>query len=156
VEEADTFEGQARYAERRKGYQPLRGPDDHQPAWRWWSQRTKAFGPWQQLQRKVAILNISGYHSKTFDDWHVLAALPSCRVTLEWAQEVLFPEAESGKRVVVCMRSASYWGLGKQRRYGVSLFAPAAGRGGHMLKQGDDLVIRTDVVAAVQAALARS
>jgi hypothetical protein len=153
IEEADTPEGQARHAERRKGYQPLRGPDDHEPAWRWWSGRTKAFGPWEQLQHRVAILNISAYHSRTFDDQHILSALPSCRVTLDWAQEVLFRQAENGERVVVCMRSAPFWGLGKRGRYGHSLFAPAAGRGGYMLKQGEDSVVRAEVVAAVQAAL---
>src|SRR6266851_5256387 len=63
VEEAGTPEGQARYAERRRGYQPLEGPEDHLPGWKWWTSRTKAFGSWQTIRNKVAILELSCYHS---------------------------------------------------------------------------------------------
>ncbi len=154
--QARTEKGKERAVERRRGRQPLPGPDDHEPAWRWWSRRTKLFGPWQQLQDKIAILNISGYHSKSFTHPSVLAALPSCRVTLDWAQSVLFPQAERGERVVVCMRSASYWGLEKKRRYGRSLFAPVVNRSGYMSKTGDDAAVRNAVIAAVKSALRKS
>jgi hypothetical protein len=60
-------------------------------------------------------------------------ALPSSRVSLAWAQEKLFPEAEAGKRIVICMRSATYWGLETGRKYKGTLFAPPANRGGHLL-----------------------
>jgi hypothetical protein len=149
IDEADTPEGQARYVARRTGHQPLRGPQEHVAAWQWWSQRTKQFGPWEQLRDKVAVFNISGYHSARFMHPHVLAALPSCRVSIGWAQDVLFPQAERGKRVVICMRSARYWGLGTAARYGQSLFVPPVNRGGHMLQS----TIRDDVIAAVRAAL---
>ena len=152
VDEACTPEGHARLAELRKGYQPLAGPDDYKPDWKWWSSRTRAFGPWREIHERVAILDISGYHSKTFADAHVLAALPSSRVALDWAQEVLFPEAESGKRVVICMRSPQYWGLGKKSRYGEALFVPEVTRGGHM-RHG---AVREAVVAAAVAAIAKS
>jgi hypothetical protein len=117
------------------GTQPLPSESDHKSAWEWWVQRTKCFGAWQSLQEKVAILDICGYHSSTFIDHHLLAALPSCRASLDWAQRVLFPEAILGKRVVVCLRSPRYWGLdaGKEgTKYPQSLFAPAVNRSGHM------------------------
>jgi hypothetical protein len=156
VDEAGTPKGQARYAERRRGYQPLEGPEDHMPSWKWWSSRTKPFGPWEKIREKVAILNISGYHSKTFTNEHVLAALPSSRATLDWAQEILFPQAEKGERTVICMRSSPYWGLGKTSRYGEALFAPSTTRSGHMLKWGEHGAIRDEVRAAAQAAIAKS
>jgi hypothetical protein len=31
-----------------------------------------------------------------------LLALPSSRVSMEWAQSVLFPQAEAGRRIVIC------------------------------------------------------
>jgi len=54
-------------------------------------------------------------------------------MSLDWAQTVLFPEAEAGKRVVICLRAAEFWGLGRGQKYGASLFSPAVTRGGHML-----------------------
>jgi hypothetical protein len=63
-----------------------------------------------------------------------LLALPSSRVSLAWAQEVLFPAAEAGDRIVICMRSAAYWGLEAGRNYSGTLFAPLVNRGGHLLK----------------------
>ena len=152
VNEACTPLGQARLAERRDGYRPLGGPDDHEPDWRWWSSRTRSLGPWQEIREKVAIFDISGYHSKSFTDPHVLAALPSSRAALDWAQEVLFPEAESGKRVVICMRSPQYWGLGKKNQYGKALFSPPVTRGGHMLHGA----VREEVLTAARAAITRS
>jgi hypothetical protein len=59
---------------------------------------------------KIAFLNIDAYHSEKFGDWHMLTALPSSRMALDWAQFELFGQAEEGKRVVVvCLRSAQLW-----------------------------------------------
>jgi len=149
-------EAQARIVEVRKGRSPLAGQDEHESAWRWWTGRTKVFGPWEELRHKVSTLNICGYHSAAFSDWGLLAALPSCRVTLGWAQEVLFPQAERGERVVICLRAARYWGLDKKQRYGVSLFAPAVTRGGSMLKTDEHGRVRKQIVAAVQKAVGRN
>jgi len=44
------------------------------------------------------VLNIGAYHSTAFADYQLLAALPSCRVSLDWAQGVLFPQAVKGDR----------------------------------------------------------
>lgn len=155
VAEAATPEGQKRYAERRTGHQRLEGPEDHLPGWKWWSSRTRVFGSWQRLRDKVAILDISCcYHSKTFTNEHVLTALPLSRVAVDWAQDMLFPAAENGERVVICMRSPHYWGLGKRSRYGKALFVPQVTRGGHMLRAGEHTTVREEVLAAVQTALA--
>jgi hypothetical protein len=55
---------------------------------------------------------------------------------LDWAQSVLFPQAERGERVVICMRAVNFWGLEAGQRYGKALFAPQTTRGGHMRKRG--------------------
>lgn len=156
VDEANTPEAQARYHERRQGYQPLPGRDGPEPAWwQWWSSRTKVFGPWEQLRDKLAILNISAYHSANLTHHHVLAALPSCRATLDWAQETLFPQAERDERVVVCMRSARYWGLSKSGRHRGSLFAPKdVTRSGYLTSKGTNTAILAEVIDAVKAQLA--
>ena len=109
----------------------------------------KFLGDWQHARDKIAPMNIGAYHSKSFVDHDVLASLPSSRVALDWAQSVLFPEAEAGKRVVVCMRSARYWGLRAGEIYGRSLFAPDTVRGGHMRKGS----MRDNIVRAAREAL---
>jgi hypothetical protein len=100
----------------------------------WFKSRTRSFGEWDNVRHKVAILNIGAYHSKTFKDHSVLAALPSSRVSLEWAQSERFPKAEVGKRIVICMRSASYWGLEYGKQYHGCLFAPLVNRGGRLIR----------------------
>jgi hypothetical protein len=130
--EARSDEGRARYMRMRKGYEPLPGPDEHLTGHRWWSSRTRAFGDWEDLRDQVAVLNICAYHSRTFRDYGLLAALPSSRVSLGWAQSVLFRQAEAGERVVICLRASKYWGLKAGRKYGRSLFAPEVTRSGFM------------------------
>lgn len=151
-EEAESPEGRIRATERRTGLQVLPGPKEHEPAWRWWRSRTSDFGDWENLRSRVAILNIGAYHSKTVPDASVLAALPSTRVVLEWAQTVLFPQAEAGKKVLVCLRAARIWGLDTGKagmRHGKALYAPKTNRSGHMLK----LPLREEVKNAVRAAI---
>jgi hypothetical protein len=146
---AKTTTGQRAYAAQRTGKTDL--PND--PAslgYEWRKSRLKFLGDWQSHLDKIAIMNIGAYHSKDFKDHDVLASLPSSRVALDWAQNVLFPEAEAGKRVVICMRSASYWGLRAGQNYGRSLFAPHTSRGGHMHKGP----MRTKIETAARAALA--
>jgi hypothetical protein len=69
------------------------------------------------VKNKIALLNIGAYHSADARSFGSLLALPSSRVSVGWAQDVLFPDAEAGRRIVVCMRSASYWGLEQGRKY---------------------------------------
>jgi hypothetical protein len=142
--DAETRAGRKRWRRRLSGRAPLPAPEDHDSAWRWWKRRTSSFGHWQDLQTKVAILNIGAYHSKKFKDRPLLAALPSSRVSLDWAQRVLFPSATAGDRVVVCLRAARFWGLREGERYGRALFAPPVTMGGYMKKRGKmrSLIIR--------------
>jgi hypothetical protein len=119
---------------------------------RWLSERTKCFDlDWHQIRSKMAVLNIGGYHSKTFADAPLLAALPSSRASVGWAQDVLFPQAIAGERVVVCLRAARFWGLNTGEKVGKSLFAPHVTRGGHM-KHGK---MRDQIIRAVRAAVGR-
>lgn len=145
--EARTATGRARYARMRKGYEPLVGPDEHPSGQRWWSARTSVFGEWERMRHQVAVLNIGAYHSRTFADPGLLAGLPSSRVSLDWAQSVLFDQAEAGQRVVICLRAAKFWGLTPGRKYGRSLYAPSVTRSGHMLHSDP---MREAVIRAAQ------
>lgn len=149
IAHAQTSAGRELWARGRTGDQPLGGPDEHRSGWRWWSSRTKNFGDWRELRSRVAILNIGAYHSRKFSDHALLAALPSSRVSLDWAQGVLFPEAIAGKRVAVCLRAAHFWGLREGEKYGRALFAPPVTRGGYM-RRGP---MREEVIRSVRAIL---
>jgi hypothetical protein len=139
---ADTDAERDYYFRRWQGNEPL--PDDHQ----WAKSRIRSFGQWNDhLRKSVAILNIGAYHSKTFNDYSVLAALPSSRVSLDWAQRHLFPAAEGGKRIVICLRAAAYWGLERGRKYPGTLFAPPVNRSGYLM-QNDDTVHLIETVKA--------
>jgi hypothetical protein len=94
--------------------------------------RIKNFGDYETVKDKIALLNIGAYHSVDVKSFGSLLALPSSRVSLGWAQEALFPDAEAGKRIVICMRSC--WGLEQGRKYEGGLFAPQVNRSGHLLK----------------------
>lgn len=148
--EARDPKAQQRYVRIRAGQEPLATAENWKDLWDWWTPRTRVFGKPDELRQRVAVLNISPYKSKDFTDHAALAALPSCRATIEWAQRVLFPDAEAGRRVVVCLRAAQWWGLTAGKRYGSSLFAPLVNRAGHMVK--GDGVDRDHVIAAVKAA----
>jgi hypothetical protein len=145
---AASTHGREYYRGIRAGRQLLPTPTEHHSAWRWWSSRVKCFGDWSEIHAHVAILDISGYHSKNFKDWALLSALPSCRATVAWAQASLFPDAISGKRIVICLRSPKHWGL-KVGLYGKALFVPSTTRAGHM-KHGE---MRDEVVSAVREKL---
>ena len=129
---------------------------EHADHYAWWTSRTKVYGPPEVVRDKIAFLNLGAYHSPSFEAYHALAALPSSRVVLDWAHEVLFPQAVKGDKVVVCMRAAEQWGLKAGRVYGQSLYAPATVRGGHMKKAGDHAEIRCRIVNAVRAAISTS
>lgn len=127
---ARSKDGRERYVKQRTGR--LGFTDDHPEAASWRRARLAWLGEPDAIRGKVAIANIGAYHSRTFADHHVLAALPSSRAMLDWTQSVLFPQAERGDRMVVCLRAANIWGLEAGRRYGKALFAPQTTRSGHM------------------------
>ena len=130
--EAKTNAGKDYYYRKWRGKEPLR--DDGGPGTTWFKSRTKRFADYQIARKKIAILNIGAYHSKRMGSYASMLALPSSRVTLDWAQNYLFREAMAGKRIVICMRSAAYWGLEPGKRYPGTLFAPRTLRNGHLRK----------------------
>jgi hypothetical protein len=132
VGHAETEGGKDYYFQVWQGREALWDPEI--PGSDWFSSRTKVFGNYEKVANKIALLNIGAYHSVGVKDHASLLALPSSRVSLEWAQTVLFPDAESGKRTVLCMRSPAYWGLEEGRQYGTDLFAPPTTMGGHLIK----------------------
>jgi hypothetical protein len=151
TEFAKTTEGRSWYRSQREGFAAMPSLAEHPPGAKWWRTIVRQFGVEPDaVANKLAILNMGAYHSRDFKDWHMLTALPSSRVSLDWAQRVLFPEAISGKRIVICLRSAKYWGLGAAPRYGSGLFVPAFSRNGFM-HLGEN---REAVSAAVRDALA--
>lgn len=129
--EAETQEAKDHYFQNRLGETPLR---ENSPGRSWIESRTKCFGDYQTIRNNVAVLNIGAYHSVDVKSYPSLLALPSSRVSLQWAQSVLFPEAEDSRRVVICMRAAGYWGLDAGRKYGGTLFSPSVNRSGYLLK----------------------
>jgi hypothetical protein len=129
VNDAQTEEGKDYYVRRWAGYEPIRDIKSN-----WMLSRTKHFGDYDTVRNKIALLNIGAYHSVDVKSFGSLLALPSSRVSLGWAQDVLFPDAEAGKRVVICMRSACWWGLAQGRKYEGGLFAPQVNRSGYLLK----------------------
>ena len=140
----------AYYSRQREGHCDLPTEHEHQTARIWATKVVKQFEiDYETARSKIAVLNVSPYRSKSFNDWHLLAALPSARVTLDWAQTVLFSEAEEDKRIVVCLRSSAYWGLDRTTKFGRSLYAPKCTRGGMMVLGGD----RDEIVSAVKRAI---
>lgn len=148
---ANSERGKVLHRRNRHGSALLPDREDHAPAFKWWSSRTKCFGTWQEVRPHVAILNIGGYHSSTFTDWQMLASLPSSRASLDWAQNYLFPDALADRRMVVCLRSARFWGIG-EGRHGASLYAPPVTRSGHM-RHGP---LRDEIVQAASARIAQA
>ena len=132
--EATSERGQDRYMKMRLGTQPLPGPDEHRIAWKWWVSRTKCFGKnWQDLRTKIAVLEIGAYHSRTFKDVPLLAALPSSRVSIDWAQAVLNCRRARGRvpaveRVLGASTGAAIWTLALRtaRNAGWLYAAPSA------------------------------
>ena len=108
---AQTHAGQQLFMRIRQGREGFEGLEDDKRASKWRIGRAKFLGDWEQICSRLAFLNVGAYPSKSFTDAPLLAALPSGRTTLDWAQNTLFPDAIAGKRVVVCMRAASFWGL---------------------------------------------
>jgi hypothetical protein len=138
VLDAKTDKGKDYYAKRWKGREPMRATG---PGATWMKSRTKLFGDYEIIRKRVAVLNLGAYHSTNVSSFASLLVLPSSRVSLGWAQHVLFPDAEAGKRVVICMRSASYWGLEQGQKYKGTLFAPKVNRSGYLLKNHDNKVL---------------
>ena len=133
----------------RSGCAPLPSSDEYEPTHSWLSKILRQFDlNIDAVREQVAVVNLCPYRSETFQDYHMLAALPSCRATLDWAQNTLFPQAEADERVVVCLRAAKHWGLKDGFEKG-SLFAPTVTRGGFMYR-GD---FRDRVVGAVRMKL---
>lgn len=131
ISDALSDEGKDYYLRRWTGNEPISG---EMSGYEWFISRTKCFCGFEIAKDKIAILNIGAYHSKNVANYASLLALPSSRIAVSWAQKVLFPEAEAGNRIVICMRSASYWGLETGKIYGNYLFAPQVTRSGHLVK----------------------
>jgi hypothetical protein len=105
------------------------------PAGREWTERRLAqFGlSYQAAATKVAFVNLIPYRSRAgSDDMRTAKRLESYRLVRSWAHDTLFPQAEAGERVVVCLRSASHWGLVTDTHRGKSLFTPKVNRSGFM------------------------
>jgi hypothetical protein len=136
--DARSKSGKDYYSRRWKGREPLR---DSGPGAEWYKSRTRIFGDYAIVRKKIAMLNIGAYHSKTVQSYACLLALPSSRQTLDWAQSYLFVEAQREKRIVICMRSPPYWGLEKGKKYRGTLFAPKTTRSGHLIKDQSGMKI---------------
>jgi hypothetical protein len=120
----------------------------------WTERRLTQFGlSYKTASTKVAFVNLIPYRSREgAKDLRMLDCLESTRLVRAWAHDTLFPEAEAGKRVVVCLRSARAWGLEPDTQRGLSLFTPKFNRAGFMLHGP----MREKVSFAVQRAVGPS
>lgn len=151
---ATSEEGQRWHVLVRGGGHPLPTEAEHPDAWAWRVKMLRGLGleDYEVVRSEVAILNLTCYRSKSFHDWPLLSTLPSSRVVQAWAQSHLFPQAQRGERLVVCMRSTRWWGLdsGEEgHRYGEALYAPRVTRSGFLRKGA----MRDEVIAAVRRRL---
>ena len=136
LEQAKSNDGQKRRYESLKGLTPLSELRVNLEK-SWWVDKAAFLEiPTKKLLDKIAVLQLCAYHSKEFKDGSLIAALPSSRVAISWAQEKLFADARTGERAVICLRSPSYWGLAKGESYDGALFAPLTTRNGHIRKLG--------------------
>ena len=129
-------------ARTRTGTEPLPDRFFWPDCYQWWSSRAKRFGQPDSLRTKIAFLNLIPYHmSGDFREKEVVDRLPSSKVALKWARECLFPEARAKKRVVVCLRAHSYWGVTPSVCEGF-LYAPKWNRRGYLPrdKEGAEIV----------------
>jgi hypothetical protein len=127
------------------------------PAGREWTERRLAqFGlSYASAASKVAFVNLIPYRSREgAKDMRMAERLPSSLMVKAWARDTLFPEAEAGKRVVVCLRSARAWGLDPDTQRGQALFVPKFNRAGFMLHGTMREEIGRAVRRAVMPALA--
>jgi hypothetical protein len=117
----------------------------------WTTRRLRQFGlGYETASSKVAFVNLIPYRSREgANDMHMRKRLESFRMVRAWARDTLFPEAEAGERVVVCLRSAGAWGLEPDTQRGLSLFTPRFNRAGFMLHG----TMREKVGAAVRRAV---
>lgn len=130
------------------GMHPLPDTAQTAAAAKWCQKQVKLLGDWERMRHHVAILELTPYHCSRFEnaDPKLLPALASSRAAAAWAQEVLFPDARDGRRVVICVWGARSWGLAAGRQYGEKLFALADIRGG--LRNAADPVSRSAIAAA--------
>ncbi len=153
LEQAKSIEEQKRRCESLKGLTPLSELRRNSEK-SWWVDKAAFLEtPVEDLLDKIAVLQLCAYRSKEFKDWPLIAALPTSRAAISWAQEELFVDAQAGKRVVICLRSPRYWGLRPGQSYGGTLFAPLTTRSGHIQKSGG---VRDGIRSAVHLILDRS
>jgi hypothetical protein len=149
IEHASQPEAWEYYQNMRSGEHPLPSEQEHQSAHSWLSQIAKQFGLcYDQVRRELATLNLSAYKSERLDR-QTLIAIPSCRVTLDWAQSTLFRRARAKEVVVVCMRSHSSWGLKPDGQPEGYLFAPSCTQNGFIRQSSP---IRQATIEAVKRA----
>ena len=118
-ERAATEEGQRWWRDMRSGRVP------YEPAGnRWFVRKLAWLGPWHEVAPYAVKLNRFAYSSSEAPGpvRKVLRQLPSSRLMLEWASDVLFPAARRGECVVFVTRSHDEWGLVRDRDEGAGLF----------------------------------
>ena len=141
------------YVRMRTGIHRLPSREEHETAYVWAKQIAHQFElDYEKVRHKLAMLNLSAYKSEKLDR-KLLIAIPSCRVTLDWAQKTLFPSAVAEKTVVVCMRGHSSWGLKPDADPLGKLFAPSCTRNGKIRQSSP---IREQAIEAVREALSAS
>jgi hypothetical protein len=123
---------------------------------RWTEGKLAQFGlSYESAASKVSFVNLIAYRSKNgAKDMRMADRLPSSLMLKSWMRDTLFPEAEAGRRIVVCLRSARPWGLDPETpTRGESLFVPKFNRQAIMCYGHDGGAMRDKIGAAVRRAV---
>jgi hypothetical protein len=80
----------------------------------------------RDLANRVVAIELVAYHSARFSAWPLINELPSVKMAKRHVQEVLVPQAQAGKKLIIATRRGSDWGVSKIQHENVIVY-----RGGH-------------------------
>jgi hypothetical protein len=126
------------------------------PAGRGWTERRlNAFGlTYRSAADKVAFVNLISYKSRDGALYkHMASLLPSSRATAAWMRDTIFPEAEAGRRTVVCLVSHRHWTLVPGTKRGKALYAPHTNRRYDLLYDQKSGPTRQEIEQAIRRAV---
>lgn len=65
----------------------------------------------QALSRRVCMVELVPYHSSNTPSGRLIRELPSATAARQYVQQVVVPEAQTGKKLLIVTRQAKIWGI---------------------------------------------
>lgn len=84
-----------------------------------------------ELSRRIAVVELIPYHSRSYNDGNLTANLPSAQLSKQWAHDLLVPKIMQKKAVAVVTRQASIWGL-DELADSIVCYSKGEARGAHL------------------------